>query len=75
MAQGVLEVEGIYATRGFFVLFFQDVPLMEFMYLVFTHMPGGVTIDDSCLCCCVPCLSSTIISLCVYSHARWSYHR
>ena len=42
--------------------FFEDVPLVEFMYLVFTHMPGGVTVGDSGLCCCVPCLSSAITS-------------
>ena len=33
--------------------------------LVFTCMPSGVTVDDSGLCCCVPCLSSAIISLCL----------
>ena len=38
---------------------------MEFTYLVFTRMPGGVTVGDSGLCCCVPCLSSAIISLCL----------
>ena len=27
--------------------FFEDVPVVEFMYLVFTRMPGGVTIGDS----------------------------
>ena len=26
----------------------------EFVYLVFTCMPGGVTVGDSGLCCCVP---------------------
>ena len=45
--------------------FFEDVPFVEFIYLVFPRMPGGVTVDDSGLCCCVPCLSSAIISLCV----------
>ena len=30
----------------------------------FTRTPGGVTVVDSGLCCCVPCLSSAIISLC-----------
>ena len=40
-----------------------DVPLVKFMYLVVTHMPGGVTMGDSGLCCCVPCLLCTIISL------------
>ena len=42
--------------------YFEDVPLMEFMYLV---MPGGITVGDSGLCCCVPCLSSAIIPLCL----------
>ena len=27
--------------------FFEDVPLVEFIYLVFTRTPGGVTVDDS----------------------------
>ena len=27
--------------------FFEDVPLVEFMYLVFTRMPGGATEGDS----------------------------
>ena len=45
--------------------FFENVPLVESMYLVFTRTPGGVTVGDSCLCCCVPCLSSAIISLCL----------
>ena len=31
-------------------ILFEDVPLVEFMYLVFTSMPGAV--DDSGLCCC-----------------------
>ena len=37
--------------------FFEDVPLVEFIYLVFTRMPGRVTVSYSGLCCCVPCLS------------------
>ena len=45
--------------------FFEDVPLVEFIYLEFTCMPGGVTVGDSGLCCCVPCLLSAIISLCL----------
>ena len=45
--------------------FFEDVPLVGFMYLVFTRMPGGVAVGDSGLCRCVPCLSSAIISLCL----------
>ena len=47
--------------------FFEDVPLVEFIYLVFTCAPGGVTVGDSGLCCCVPCLSSAIISLSLIS--------
>ena len=43
--------------------FFEDVSLVEFIYLVFTHMP--VTVGASGPCCCVPCLSSAIISLCL----------
>ena len=45
--------------------FFEDVPLMEFIYPVFTRTPGGVTVGDSGVCCCVPCLSSAIICLCL----------
>ena len=45
--------------------FFKDVPSVEFIYLVFTCTPGGVTVGDSGLYCCVPCLSSAIISLCL----------
>ena len=40
------------------------VPLVEFTRLVFTRTPGGVTVGDSGLCCCVLCLSSAIIPLC-----------
>ena len=39
----------------------EDVPLMEFIYLVFTRTPDGVAVGDSGLCCCVSCLSSAII--------------
>ena len=42
---------------------FEDVPLVEFRYLVFPRMPGGVTVGGLGLCCCVACLSSAIISL------------
>ena len=47
------------------VSFFEDVSLVEIMYLVFTRMPGRVTVGDSGLCCCVLCLSSTFNSLCL----------
>ena len=39
MSPGVLEMEGIYA-RGEGGIHFEDVPLLEFMYLAFTRMPG-----------------------------------
>ena len=41
----------------------EDVPLVDFMHLVFTRMPSGVTVGDSGLRFWVPCLSSVIISL------------
>ena len=54
------------------VSFYEDIPLMELIYLVFTRTPGGVIVGDSGLCCCVPCLSSALISLCVLFSARCS---
>ena len=45
---------------------FEDVPSVEFIYLVFTGTPGGVTVGSSGLCCCVPYLSSVFIPLCWY---------
>ena len=65
VSPNVPEMEGIYATGGilfFSFFFFEDVPLVEFIYLVFTRTPGGVTVGDSGLRCRVPCLSSAIIS-------------
>ena len=47
------------------ILFFWGCTLVEFIYLIFTRMPGGVTVGDLGLCCCVPCPSSAIISLCL----------
>ena len=41
--------------------FSEDVPLVEFKYLVFTRTPGGVIVGDSGLCRCVPRLFSAII--------------
>ena len=41
---------------------FEGVPLVEFIYLVFTRMPGGVTVGDSGLCYSVLCLSSAFFS-------------
>ena len=32
------------------------------MYRVFACMPGDVTVSDSGLCCCVPCLSGALFS-------------
>ena len=51
-----------------FSFFFEDVPLVEFIHLVFTRTPGGVTVGDSGFRCCVPCLLSAIISLCLLIH-------
>ena len=48
--------------------FFQEVALVEFIRyiicLVFTRMPGGVTVGDLGLSCCVPCLLSAVHSPC-----------
>ena len=51
---------------GILFFFLKNVPVVDFMYRVFTRMPGGVTVDDSGLCCCVPCLSSAVIFLCLW---------
>ena len=51
--------------------FIEDAPLVQFVYLVFTCMPGGVTLGDSCLSWGVPCLSSAIIPLCLATQL-WS---
>ena len=42
---------------------FENVPLVDFMYLVLTPLPGGVTVGDWGLSCCVPCLLSAVNSL------------
>ena len=47
------------------LFFFWGCTFVEFIYRVFTRMPGGVTVGDSDLCCCVPCLSTAIISICL----------
>ena len=44
---------------------FEAAPLLEFTYFAFTRTQGGVTVGESGLCCCVPCLSSAIISPCL----------
>ena len=64
----VPEMEGIYVTG---VILFEDVPLVEFMYLVFARVPGDVTVGDSGLSCCVPCLSSAVISICLLTRRLW----
>ena len=40
-----------------------NVPLLEFMYPVFTRLSGGITVGDSGLYCYVPCLMSAIATL------------
>ena len=69
-------MEGIYATGGIFFLFcFEDVPFGGVIYLISTRMPGEVTVCDSGLCCCVPCLSSANVSLCLLIlHKRSRLH-
>ena len=51
----VPEMEGINVA--------EVVPLVEFIHIVFTRKSGAVIVGDSGLFCCVPCLSSAIISL------------
>ena len=62
MSPILFDMEGVHATGG---ILFENVPLVEFIYLVFTGTLGGVTVGDSGLCRCVLCLSSAIISLCL----------
>ena len=40
----------------------EDVASVEDMSPGVTRMPGGVTVGDSGLCCCVPCLSNALTS-------------
>lgn len=41
-----------------------DVPLVELIYRVFTHISAGVTVGDSGFCnCCVPCPLNAVNSL------------
>ena len=54
--------------------FFADVPLVKFLYLVFTGTPGGVTIAESGLRCCVPCLSRYYFPLWVILHRNSRPH-
>ena len=72
VSPSVPEMEGIYGIGGYtfsvlFLLFsssfLEDVPWVEFMYTVFPRTPGGVTVDDSGLCYCVPRLLSANNSL------------
>ena len=51
--------------------FFEDVPLVGFIYLVFTRTPGGVTVGDSglwsveCSSVCVDGCARARVCLCV----------
>ena len=58
------KMEGIYIYMLLGASSFEAVPLLEFVYLVFTRTPGGVTVGDSGVSCRVLCPSSAIISLC-----------
>ena len=67
MSSSVPEIEGIYALGmgwggGWEASIFENVPFVMFMYPVFTCIPSVVTVGDSGLCCCVPCLLSAITS-------------
>ena len=70
----VPEMEGIYMPME--GILFEDDSLVEFRvlrYIVFICMPGGVTVGDSGLCCCVPCLSNAAVSPCLlvlHRHSR-----
>ena len=59
-------MEGIYTTGG--ILFWGCTFGGVYIPCVYSHARWS-TVDDSGLCCCVPCLSSAIISLrlCFYS--------
>ena len=46
-----------------FCCFFENVPLVEFIYLVFTRTPGGVTVGDSGHGCCV-CRAPLFLFVC-----------
>ena len=64
VSQSVPEMEGIYATGGIFCLLLSRMYFwwsLCSLYLLAcqVELPKG----DSGLCCCVPCLSSAIISL------------
>lgn len=48
--------------------------LVEFMCHVFTHMPDGVMIGNSEICCCVTCLLNVIDSFCLLILYRRSRH-
>ena len=52
VSPNVSEMEGISATGGCLPLLFEDVPLVQFMDLVFTRMSGGVIVEDSGLSLC-----------------------
>ena len=53
MLPSVPEMEGVHVYMPQGVSLFEDVPFVKFMYPVSTRMPGGVTVGDSDLCCCV----------------------
>ena len=44
-------------------IFCEDVPLVEFIYVDLLACQMKVTVSESDICCCVPCLSSAINSL------------
>ena len=44
-------VPGMESNMPLRASFFEDVPLVECIYLVYTPMPGGVIVGNSGLCC------------------------
>ena len=64
MSASVAEIEGVIICHcGTFLLYgctFNGVNVS-----LFTRMPGGVTVGDLGLFCCVPCLLTAVTSLCL----------
>ena len=69
VSSSVPETEGIcrWVHLFCFVFVFEDVPLVKFMYPVFTSNPGGVTVSDPGLCCCPLSTERCKLPLFVYS--------
>ena len=51
----------------------ENTPLVEFIYLVLNSTPGGVTVGNKGLCCCVFHLSSATMSFWLVIHFAKSF--